>query len=84
MSRVRVCVGTNYGVLQGILDGSFKVALTSANLKFVNLICEHFHYRHFGFTFSMIYLEFSQTILCEEQCLCYISYVGLLGMSLRS
>jgi hypothetical protein len=48
--RVCVCVCENpiTGVLWGILDGSFKVALTSAYLKCVNLICEHFRYRHFS------------------------------------
>jgi len=71
MSRVRacvrVCVGTNYGVLWRILDGRFKVALTRANLKWVKLMCEHFHYRHLGFMFSKIYLDFSLTKLCDEQ-----------------
>jgi hypothetical protein len=62
-----------------VLDGSFKVALTSAQLNWGNLMCEHFHYRNLGFMFSMIYLDFSLTKRCEEQSPYSITFVGCFG-----
>ena len=77
--RVCVCVNPITGVLRGILDTSFKVALTNAHLKCVNLMCEHFHYRHIICMFSMIYLEFSLTKRSKEQSPYSISYVVPFG-----